>query len=671
MVDADPDALRGESGGLDLLLSKIFPKRGQFGATDFDADDTLSVASWQDLSGGTGISVIKPSTDMGKTWWHVADLRGTDGWTCPGEVIASQPDTFSGDHVPVGRIGTSTYGLWGTELHRWVPESQTWTDSEATIGTVVNPKGIVSFNGSAWFPLGSSGYVSITESAPRTLDAPVAVTGAATPTSNDPEPTSNPRVWAFAVHQQMLWAITTAAEGHALCNSVDGATNNWFWEFASQRGTAGEFVKIETGAEPKLLFEFVNTQLGRALWCSTRRGCLIYDPGETTWQESNLWDVPPHPDFGIAAKVFRPGEAAWISGGGGDLIQYQASGVVVPASGPGGAGDGMPAGKRGSVVSMATDLANLWLLVQGETAVGESDPILEDSSGSDLITLPASSGTTSVIAWTGKGFHPQWEQEADAGATASTIVVSDALTDANLPDYRTFWGVGEWSYSMESNLNTYSSRQAAQIGTRRFATNGYIELGEYFGTSLAVRKLASHASLFMHTASADNYMEYEYRTDADSLGVWHTLGAANTAPARTIFPFGLTDDEQFSEGLAFNWIASRVRFTGSGGIRTPVGGGLSLAFMPLPQDAATKTYTIGLPQDIDPITHLTREKIINKLEAHVESERFLILKHLERTYRAYVAGVAETGIMTRDGWGSLNLTLIQIPTGLPTLIGEG
>lgn len=661
--------------------TKIFPKRGTLGPTDFDRDDTLSTANWSDLSGGSGIAVINPSTDMGKSWWHVADARGTDGWTCPPEAISSRPGTYSGNHVPVGRIGASTYGLWGTAIHKWDPATRTWGNAVATIGTVVNSEGIVSFNDAMYFPLGSSGYAYVAESAPGTLGSVTTVAGAAAPTANSPVPTSNPRVWAFAVHQQKLWAITTSADGHVLASNTTGASGNWFWPYDDARGT---FIKISTSTEPKTLFQFLNTQQERQLWCSSKRGCLIWDPLEMTWQESNLWDVPPHPDFGRCAKVFRPGEAVWIASGGGDLIQYQSNGTVVPASGPGGAGhglpdvntrlgDGMPASKRGSVVSMATDLANLFLLVQGEQAVGASDDVLEEDDASDPITIPGSEGQSSVIAWTGKGFHPLWESTEPLG-TATKIVVSDALDADGNTDYRAFWGTGEDSWSMPCRLTTHSSRQAVDVGNVwRFATSGYIELGEFWAGSFAVHKLASHISITMAKANAANYAEYEYQTDHSSLGQWTTLGIANEEePGHdTVLGFNLSDDGLWVKGQHYHWIKQRIRLYGAGGTTSPVVRGISLAYLPLPQDAATKTYAVQLPTDVSPKSDMTREQIEAKLEALLSAEEFVYLKHQHRTYRAYVASVANTEMLTRDGWGIANVTVIQIPSGVHGTLGDG
>ncbi len=651
-----------------VARTKIFPKRANLGPTDLVHDDTLSSLNFEDLSGGQGIAVINPSTDLGKTWWHVADARGTDGWTCPPESILRKPGTYAGTCVPLGRIGASTYALWGTAIHKWDPDAQTWGNALGTIGTVASSEGIALFNNTMYFPLGSSGYSYVSESAPGTLGAVTTVAGAASPTSNATPPTSNPRVLLFGVHQQKLYAVTTSAEGHVLASSLTGASGAWYWPYDT--GPAQSFIKIEKTAEPKVLFTFSNVQQSdRALWCSCRRGCLIWDPTAMTWQESNLWDVPPHPDFGRAAKVFRPGEAVWISSGGGDAVQYVANGTVVPASGPGGNGQGMPASKRGSIVSFAADLANLYALVRGETPAGTSSTVTEDTSGDDPLYIPDAVSSSTVIAYTGKGWHPLWETSGSGVPTK--IVVSDATKADGSVDYRAFWGVGEECWTMACRLTTYSSRQAIQLGLERFATSAYIEWGEFDGGSIANKKLASTVAIFMTNADSANYVEYDYQTNAQADGAWVTLGRAAVEQQRVVLPFGVSADGVWSAGLSWHWIKQRLRFVGPGGLVAPVVKGISLAYMPLPQDAASHTYTVPLPVEVCPWSGLTREQIVARLEAHVASEEFLLLKFRERTFRAYVASVAAQEIAANDAPGSLTLTVIQIATNAPGFLGEG
>jgi hypothetical protein len=538
-------------------------------------------------------------------------------------------------------------------------------------------RGIVTFNDRMWFPLGGAGYTSITETAPGILGNQITVAGAATPPDNAPVPTSNPKVWAFGVHQEMLWALTISTEGYALASNTDGATNKWVWPFDT--GARQSFVKLNLSTEPWLLFEFNNPKQEPSLWVSTRRGLKTYDANATAWVDSNLVDVPPHPDFGKAVKVWRPGEAAWVAGGGGDLIQYQSDGTVIPASGPGGANQGMPIGRRGSVVSMASDLKNLILLVAGETAFGESASIVEDSEGSDPIYIPGANGITSLIAWTGVGFHPLWESGTDADAPTTVVVSDTTVPSTGKVDYRTFWGVGEDSWSMESQLTTASARQAVELAAsgfesprRRFANSAYFEFGEFNAGTLAIRKLFSHAAIFMPYASEGNYAWIEYQTQADQFGGWHFLGEARVANQRVVMPFGMTPigDQWASKGLACDWIKTRVWLVGTGGYLAPVVAGLSLAYMPLPADAATKTYTVLLPPDVDEVTDRTREQTLAMLYRHVISEEFIYLQHLEDTYRAYVASVSETGFLSRDGVGTAQVTVLQIPTGKAGLIGE-
>lgn len=925
--------------------TKIFPTRATLGPSDPDVDDTLTTLNFMEVSGGVGVYTIKPASDLNAYWWGVASAEGTDGFTAARETIMRQPNSYTGDCVPVGRIGVSMYALWGTDIHQWDPDAQTFGASLATVGTVVNTEGIAVFNGAMYFPLGANGYAYVSESLPGTLGSVTTVAGAATPAYSASPGTSNPCVWAFCVHNDMLWALTTEAEGYAIVHSLTGATGAWDWALTADSARQ-TMIKIETTFAPKTMAVFPNAQNQQSLWVSGRRGLKVYDDGEMRWQDTALTDVPPHPDFGRAMKMFRPGEALHIAGGGGDVIQYTVGGAVAPASGPGGNRDGMPADRRGAIVSFATDLAHLYALVQGTTvspasnplsysakfgAAGSSDgqfgndakQVARDSSGnlyvadfgndrvqkfnssgvfqSNIITgldeaqgiavdasgniyvsykvvasariirkyssagtlqwtgslgqssaynalatdgthvyatfgdviqkilcsdgshvgyLGASgsgngqfttaygiaynavtgnlyvtdqgndrvqiittsgvfvdkfgsagsgngqfgaatgiavssdgskiwvadgtsdrvqvfdsdgvflatfgatgtsdgqfdtpegivvtsddlsawvvdslndrvqkvadsggpyteSAVPSVIANTGKGWHPAWESDSASG-TPTKIVVADATKDDGSTDYRAFWGVGEECYSFQCRLTTHSSRQAIQTGTgERFATASYIEWGRFHGGSIAIPKLASHVALQMEYASTTDYVAYQYFTDAQHNEAWITLGTATTDASdgvgqeRTVIPFGLTSDELFSEGLSFRWIRQRLLWVGATALSPAIVTAMTLAYLPVPQDAANKAYTVPLPQDRDPLTGDTADQIVNKLEALLAptpgQEKFLYLKDGQTEYRCYISSISYGRAPTPDGPGALTLSLIQIPTNVSGLVGE-
>jgi hypothetical protein len=693
--------------------TKIFPGHATLGPTDPDRDDTLTTLNIMDVSGGQGVYTINPASDLNNYWWGIASAEGTDGWTAAREPIMNQPAIYEvgGNCVPLGRVGQSMYALWGKGIHKWNPDAQSWSNALLVLPAILaNTEGMAMFGDAMYLPLGSYGYAILSETAPGT-PALTPVAGATSPTFDeakaDPGPTSNPRAFMFASMNDGLWCITTKAEGYKLVASITGASNDWKWHQTADTARA-KIISLDLGFEPKAMAVFPNAQSQYNLWVSGRRGLRTFDSGQSTWAPTALSNPPPHPDFGRCMQEFRPGEALWIAGGGGDLVQYTIGGGTVPASGPGGAREGLPAGRRGSIVSMATDLFHLYAYVQGEVAFGASASLVEESPGSDPMYVPLPAATSSVIASTGKGWHPLWET-ATPGTVPTKIVVADSVKASSAVDYRTFWGLGAECWSVANRLSTHSSRQAVQTGTgERFRssfsragyTESFLEWGRFNAGSIANNKLASHVAIVMEHATAPvpgvpntgEYVEYEYYTDRDheQVGVgppWHNLGRAERdsaldtgeteADPRTILPFGLFYDGEtpvFSQGESFRWIRQRLRFISNNPIYPPICTALTLAYLPLPQDAATKAYSVVLPVERDRVTGMTAEVIIKRLEGLLSpprgQEKFLLLQDGQEKFRAYISSISYGRAPTPDGPGALNLTVIQIPSGVPKLVGE-
>jgi hypothetical protein len=652
--------------------TKVFPPRATLGPPDADVDDTLSTVNWQDLTGGQGISIINPSTDLNRYWWGTADTRGTDGWTNPPEAIARRPSAYSGNFLWAGRIGVSIYGLWGSDLHLWDADGHTWGAAQKDVGTIVGDP--CPFDDKMFFPLGTSGYSYISESSAGTLAATTTVAGAATPAAPEDDPTTNPKVLLFAVYNQNLWAVTTKDEGYVLCSSVDGATNNWFWPYDRARE---KLVKVNKTMNPQKLVNWLRPDGQRALYLVTEHGVIRYNSNDVVWEETNLVEVPPHPNFGRDALPWRPGEDLWIAGGGGDVLQFTASNVIQPGNGPGGRGNGlpggrgwshgMPASKRGDIVSMTSDLSNMYVLIQGDTTQDELT-FIEDASGSDALYVPESSSQASVVAYTGKGWVPLWETSDPAG-TPTRIRVAYGEKDDGTNDYRLFWGLGEDAWDMPCRLTTYSSRQGRERGIDRFQTESYIEFGEFNAGSIANYKWWSHAAILMDHGSSVEYAEFEYMTDDNQ--TWTVLGSASNPRARTVLPFGLTDDSLFAEGISSYWIKPRLRLVGGGGVTTPTVQALSLSYLTWQQDAAHFVFTIPLPVETNEWTNKTREQIHDIVHDLLEDERrALFMQFGENKYRVLVAGASHTEIAGQDFVGAITLNLIQVPSNAGGLIGE-
>lgn len=671
--------------------TKVFPPRSTLGPTEPDIDDTLSTANWMDLSGGQGIAIINPATDMGRTWWHTSDARQTDGITNPPEVTKAQPATIIGDRIctPVGTIGTCAYGLWGTHLHRWLPETRSWDVPQQDIGITTGPG--VAFNDRMYWPT-ATGYITIKETSTGVLAAPVPHTGAAHP--DYPEdgdtalPSGIPKVWRFGVYDQALYAITTKDDRYTLCfynpSLVSDDTNpleevkGWTWPMAT---AYTRFVHIDAGVLPHQLIGWVDALgQGPALWAITDSGCLRLDPHQWVWEHTTLWNVPPHPNWGRCAAPFRPGEALWISSGGGDVTQYSASGVVVPASGPGGRGFGMPPERRGDIVSMASDLANLYCLVKGDPILSPTRDI-EDTAGADPVYIPASASVTSVIASTGKGWHPLWENTDDLGTDGELIpaapgvpteivVAKTYLPETATWDFTCFWGIGEWAYAMPCRLTSYSAAQGRKLRLDRFQRSSYIELGEFHAGSINAKKLWSHAALKMKYATPSTYAELLYSTDDNE--DLTLLGRGTVSNSRIVLPFGLddVDDPHWSAGQASYWIKPYVRLEGLGGTDTPVLQAFSLSYLPLRQDASHMVFTVPLPVEVDERSGKTAEQIHDQIHHLLHDEVFHHLQFQNTSYRVVISGVSHTEIAGADFVGAIKINVIQVGTGLPGLVGE-
>jgi hypothetical protein len=601
--------------------------------------------------------------------------------------------------------------LWGPhgddyDIFKWNPLGRNWGTALGQIGGILaNSEGIATFMDKMFFPLGEDGYSYVSESGPGTLGAVTVVAGLANPAYPPGTTGTSPRVHAFGVHKDSIHAITTETQGYTLVSSGSGTDNDWDWEVLKNE-VREDYIKIETSFKPHTFANFPNQQNSVSFWVSGRRGLKVLTDNDGGWGDTNLTEVPPHPDFGKAMHVFRPGEALWVAGGGGDIIQYTIGGNVVPASGPGGAKEGVPYGKRGSAISFATDLFHLYALYRAIPVPNDPDPIIEDTDGDDPFSVSPLTETTTLMANNGKGWHPVWESKSDAiefvgvdlnlqptnstdGGHPIKVVVSDMDNADGTTDYRVFWNVGSECWSMQCRLSTTSSRQAIKAGAgERFNQDSYVEWGEFFGGSIAINKLASHVAIEMEAADAENYVEYEYSTDRMN-GRWETLGRADhgesdeTQEPRIVMPFGLlkadgsstkivNGDGVFSEGLSWRWFRQRIRYRAASPTDPPIIRAITLAFLPITQDAATKAYTIPLPVEKDEKTGKTAEQIINAMEAMLSPERgeekFLFLQEGTRRFRCLLSSLSYAMIPTNDARGALNITVIEIPTLMEGLI---
>jgi sugar lactone lactonase YvrE len=340
----------------------VFEKKVTFGAIDKDSDDIISSYVMADWSGGGQIDLLT-GADQTRFRHAILDARKPGAITLPQYVETITPAGATGSTTyPACQIGDYPYVMKGNKVYPWDED----TDSLGSSLTVTaDPEGKgTPFNAEVYFPYGTSGYGVLSESAPGT---PVwnLYTGVAEPAlSTD---TDSPTVVDFEVWDNKIWALTTTG---VLAYSFTGDNDDWSWDQAWD-AARGAFLKLDTARPPKRLITFVDNNGDPCLVVIADGYAYRVDFVAKSYELTSI-QFPPHPDFGRAAAIWRPGEDLKIGVGLG-MISYTAAGVVDPDTGLS-RGDGMPYSNLGAIVDLEPEVSHLYAAVSGSSVDAISYP---------------------------------------------------------------------------------------------------------------------------------------------------------------------------------------------------------------------------------------------------------------------------------------------------------
>jgi tripartite motif-containing protein 71 len=339
--------------------TSVFARRLTIGPADQDSDDVISTLSMGDWSGGGQIEEMT-GADQTRYWWGVFDGRSPRQASLPPLVEnpdSGKPSGATGTSYPLGVVNDTAYFAFGTDIAGFNETTDVWYTRETMTNAPVGK--CIEFKGSLYVPTGTNGYSVITESA---TGNPVVttVTGAADPTAAPATPTTvgpNPRVVHFCIAEgEKLFALTSTG---GIAYSFTGAASSWYWDY---NDALARYPKVQSGASPRRLIPFFNRQGNPAVFVTTSRGALIYDRSNVQLNETPI-QYPEHPDVGVAATVWRPGEDLWI-GTGLDTVRYTSSNVAIPLSGVS-RDAGVPSNYRGAIKDLEPELSTLFALVGG------------------------------------------------------------------------------------------------------------------------------------------------------------------------------------------------------------------------------------------------------------------------------------------------------------------
>lgn len=266
-----------------------------------------------------------------------------------------------------------------------------------------------------------------------------------------------------------------------------------------------------------------------------------------------------------------------------------------------------------------------------------------------------------LVSNTGVGWQGLWEGTAgDIPTWAEVMQVTDG--------YRLWWGLDDGNaYYMPLRRTVHNPRTGILDGVDKFASAGYVETSKADMGMLGFDKIASHLIIFMREASDAERLRVEYEIDD---GGWNDFRDVDgnihyiDSPGRTVLPFAPTVIDGVnasSRGKAFNWIRFRINFErGSSIYLSPVIKAFNLHFMKIPQSSTTFQFTVPLPKE--KYRGRGPEAIDESLNALIEAEEMIFLKHHNRLYRGRIAQITGVDATGRDFSGIRNVNFVEIPT---------
>lgn len=592
-----------------------------------DSDDLISSKIWTGFPGGIGVENNRDVADDGKCWYTTVWSRDPFKMTLNRRVVkvAASPAV----KYPLGDLAGSFYAATATTVHR-ATEATTPTFG-ASIGALSSPPAWrgVAWNGKLYVPCGSAGYHA-TDGA--TVDAIVpAVKAIGFVVATDPG-------------VSRLYAL--CADG-TLQSTTDGAV----WQTDAT---------LNSSETPRRILIWMDRTEQDTVFVVTDRSVYAWDQTNGYLVRTRMSELPPHPDNGLGAATWRPGEDAYFSFGL-QVMQYAAGLSQIAPVGPD-RQEGLPNELRGRFVDLAAEFNSVVGLLEG-VAVAASAPTSEFDPGHD--DEPAEvSGTTAlsaVLAYNGFGWHPLWRSGDDSGD--ATFLCVSGTTDG----YRLWWGWGDGLYTIKLSRSFANPRQQFETGEGDFEETGTLDTGWYDGNMREFEKLASAFEVNLDSGSDTETVAVEYDTDWDDDR--RLLGVAS-AKGKTVLPFGVettADGALFSEGLSFR----RIRFwltwsrTTGDSTQTPVLDSFVLKHIRLPLSGSTYRITVPLALGPEGWGDRTAGEIKQEIDALLVKRGFVRLQHGDhpdhhshRVRLSYVSGTDRTG---DDDRGSREITVVEIP----------
>ena len=619
----------------------VYPPRQVIGPTSRDSEQFVHTWVTGNFGGGVGVENMDEGADTDRCFFALADTRGAFRTALPPQVRLRTAPT-SGACYPLGDVFSTDGDLarfacaWDDAVYATANGGSSWS----SIGSLPGPpqgKGAAAFKGTDDYPLlyvpcGAAGFATVY----------------ATGLTSHAADSTHPAAVSFMVDNTALY-----------CVDVDGVI--WLtvggdvWEKFADHDQDG-YVQLDGSETPRRLVHFMNRAGTPTPYLVSNRA--FYELDLVNHRLGKLhFTYPPHPHFGEAVEVFRPGEDLHASAGL-DVLAYASNGVVDPDKSPT-KDDGLPEAYLGRVRDLQAEMSGLWALVQGGTVADNAVPSTVGSGvlGPDAYLPGAAGAHNTLLVYDSIGWHGMWAD--DSGTASPTWMGLSAVAD----HYGLFFGdsSGACRY-LPLNPNFHNPKRGLILGSDAFQPTGFVETARFDGNMQNFAKVAIGVDVKCDWATSTETVTVSYQTDADVLGgldasAWHVLGTV-TSPALTSFDFDL-DGDGHNEGLRFGWIRLRYDLArGNDETQTPLLDAANLRYTTVPQNTQSFRFVVELPK------RRWKGRTAGEIDQHLQdmlvSDELVALVHQNKTYAVRVSGVSGTDNTGEDRSGRRDLTVIAV-----------
>lgn len=630
-LDGVPIQVQDQIGVVNLAT---LPSRLTFGDFTLASDNFLSVWVQSDWTGGGQVEDLREPSHAQRFRSSTADTRFPRILSQPIETLSY---TIAGATIatPVGDYAVSgTTYFWvaftdGTpRLRKWNKATPAY-DGGANLTTMPVGKGVV-FDSLLWIPQGASGYDTWNGTA-------IVHDGTVTPIS-------------FVEWDDKLVAL-----------EHDGQVSVW----DGVGWVSDPALRLRGDRVPRGLVVWWTADRFPAVYVVTNRDVWAVDFLAQVLYRTGL-NFPVHPDQGLGFAAWRD-DAMYVGVGMG--VHQLALGMTISAMGLD-RDDGMPADLRGRVVDMEPEYNALFALVQGVTGstVSAVDPdAVEETMAFDASPVfpdESSFARSTLMRWTGIGWHTAWESDDASGVPTRAMV-----TQAD-GEYAMRWGYAGRMYHQPLRRTFHNPRQGAQVGIDRFATSSVLYTGRFDANISTFTKLASHVEVMVDAASDGNVL-VSYQTDRTT--GFQLIGFIPSGlTGRQVLGLGY-DANGRSRGAPFRWIEFKYEFTGNTATTTTLVNWIALYFVVRPLQSVSFRGIAAIERGDEQQQGEGNREAADFLDSLTTAEYFSVFKHRDRDYRVLVVqtqGSDRTGKDLR-GQRTFSVVSVEVPQQGPHITEGG